>query len=193
MSPNLDFTLLARCSSADFALPGRRSLADGTSSAKTLVDAFPVCGLGVPVATDDIFYQTDVIARPRLRVFFVIARLRTRLHVVFRVVARLQRAAEGEGWWEGGDEATIKLLYTFPQSVGIAGGRPSSSYYFVGAPGDGPFSLDPHHSRPSVPLRLFLGEPLVFAHRRPSSSSTTSSRPDDAFPSVPRCTPAVDQ
>ncbi|KAJ7712218.1 hypothetical protein B0H16DRAFT_1625925 [Mycena metata] len=36
---------------------------------------------------------------------------------------------------------TIKLLYTFPQSVGIAGGRPSSSYYFVGAQGDGLFYL----------------------------------------------------
>ncbi|KAJ7712200.1 hypothetical protein B0H16DRAFT_581340 [Mycena metata] len=74
---------------------------------------------------------------------------------------------------------TIKLLYTFPQSAGIAGGRPSSSYYFVGAQGDGLFYLGLHHSRPSVSLRPFLGEPLVSAHGRPSSSSTTSSRPDD--------------
>ncbi|KAJ7673030.1 hypothetical protein DFH06DRAFT_1319245 [Mycena polygramma] len=53
---------------------------------------------------------------------------------------------------------TIKLLYTFPQSVGIAGGRPSSSYYFVGVQGDGLFYLDPHHSRPSVPLRPFMDD-----------------------------------
>ncbi|KAJ6542257.1 hypothetical protein B0H10DRAFT_2448185 [Mycena sp. CBHHK59/15] len=46
-----------------------------------------------------------------------------------------------------------QLLYTFPQSVGIAGGRPSSSYYFVGVQGDGLFYLDPHHSRPAVPMR----------------------------------------
>ncbi|KAJ7718860.1 hypothetical protein DFH07DRAFT_710089, partial [Mycena maculata] len=51
---------------------------------------------------------------------------------------------------------TIKMLYTFQQSVGIAGGRPSSSYYFVGVPGDGLFYLDPHHSRPVAPLRPFV-------------------------------------
>lgn len=45
------------------------------------------------------------------------------------------------------------MLYTFPQSVGIAGGRPSSSYYFVGSQTDNLFYLDPHHARPAVPLR----------------------------------------
>ncbi|KAJ6587666.1 hypothetical protein DFH09DRAFT_1359304 [Mycena vulgaris] len=43
---------------------------------------------------------------------------------------------------------TIKMLYTSPQSVGIAGSRPSRSYYFVGVQGNGLFYLDPHHSRP---------------------------------------------
>lgn len=47
----------------------------------------------------------------------------------------------------------IKMLYQFPQSVGIAGGRPSSSYYFVGSQSDNLFYLDPHHARPTVPLR----------------------------------------
>lgn len=45
------------------------------------------------------------------------------------------------------------MLYTFPQSVGIAGGRPASSYYFVGSQADSLFYLDPHHARPAVPLR----------------------------------------
>ncbi|KAF8989630.1 hypothetical protein BDZ89DRAFT_223018, partial [Hymenopellis radicata] len=49
---------------------------------------------------------------------------------------------------------TIKTLYTFPQGVGIAGGRPSSSYYFVGSQADNLFYLDPHHARPTIPLRL---------------------------------------
>jgi cysteine protease ATG4 len=44
-------------------------------------------------------------------------------------------------------------LYTFPQSVGIAGGRPSSSYYFVGSQADNLFYLDPHNPRPAIPLR----------------------------------------
>ncbi|EEB94863.1 hypothetical protein MPER_06258, partial [Moniliophthora perniciosa FA553] len=54
---------------------------------------------------------------------------------------------------------TIKILYTFPQSVGIAGGRPSSSYYFVGSQADNLFYLDPHHARPAVPLRPPTLEP----------------------------------
>nr|GAT54503.1 predicted protein [Mycena chlorophos] len=57
---------------------------------------------------------------------------------------------------------TIKTLFTFPQSVGIAGGRPSSSYYFVGVQGDGLFYLDPHHSRPTVPLRPYLEDDSVY-------------------------------
>lgn len=58
----------------------------------------------------------------------------------------------------------LQLLYTFPQSVGIAGGRPSSSYYFVGAQADNLFYLDPHHARPAVPLR---SPPPHSRHDRP--------------------------
>ncbi len=47
----------------------------------------------------------------------------------------------------------MQTLYTFPQTVGIAGGRPSSSYYFVGSQSDNLFYLDPHHARPAIPLR----------------------------------------
>ncbi|KAL7945259.1 hypothetical protein V8C42DRAFT_325034 [Trichoderma barbatum] len=38
-----------------------------------------------------------------------------------------------------------------PQSVGIAGGRPSSSHYFVGSQGSYLFYLDPHHTRKAIP------------------------------------------
>ncbi|KAG6041474.1 hypothetical protein E4U39_006557 [Claviceps sp. Clav50 group G5] len=37
------------------------------------------------------------------------------------------------------------------QSVGIAGGRPSSSHYFVGSQGHFLFYLDPHHTRKALP------------------------------------------
>ncbi|KAH7271933.1 hypothetical protein B0J15DRAFT_162493 [Fusarium solani] len=47
-------------------------------------------------------------------------------------------------------EALIASLQ-MPQSVGIAGGRPSSSHYFVGAQGSFLFYLDPHHTRPALP------------------------------------------
>ncbi|KAJ6587414.1 hypothetical protein DFH09DRAFT_1359164 [Mycena vulgaris] len=44
------------------------------------------------------------------------------------------------------------MLYTFPQSFGITGGRPSSSYDSVDARGAGLFHLGLHHLRPAVPL-----------------------------------------
>lgn len=47
---------------------------------------------------------------------------------------------------------SVRDLFTFPQSLGIAGGRPSSSYYFLGYQGDSLIYLDPHHTRPAVPL-----------------------------------------
>ncbi|KAH0447970.1 hypothetical protein IEQ34_023193 [Dendrobium chrysotoxum] len=48
---------------------------------------------------------------------------------------------------------SIKSTFAFPQSVGIAGGRPSSSYYFVGYQGNSLFYLDPHHVRNSVTFK----------------------------------------
>ncbi len=48
---------------------------------------------------------------------------------------------------------SVKATFTFPHSVGIAGGRPSSSYYFTGHQGNSLFYLDPHNVRPAVPLR----------------------------------------
>ncbi|KAG6882739.1 hypothetical protein C0995_013906, partial [Termitomyces sp. Mi166 len=45
------------------------------------------------------------------------------------------------------------IYYETIKSVGIAGGRPSSSYYFVGSQSDNLFYLDPHHTRPAVALR----------------------------------------
>ncbi|KAI4142961.1 MAG: hypothetical protein L6R39_004763 [Caloplaca ligustica] len=51
-------------------------------------------------------------------------------------------------YWEA-----LKASLQLPQSVGIAGGRPSSSHYFVGVQGDNFFFLDPHQTRPALPRR----------------------------------------
>ncbi|BCR91716.1 cysteine protease ATG4 [Aspergillus chevalieri] len=47
----------------------------------------------------------------------------------------------------------LKAALQYPQSVGIAGGRPSASHYFVGVQGSHLFYLDPHHTRPALPYR----------------------------------------
>ncbi|KAL4911827.1 hypothetical protein BDW62DRAFT_216968 [Aspergillus aurantiobrunneus] len=47
-------------------------------------------------------------------------------------------------YWNG-----LKAVLQFPQSVGIAGGRPSASHYFIGVQGSHFFYLDPHNTRPA--------------------------------------------
>ncbi|SLM37157.1 cysteine protease atg4 [Lasallia pustulata] len=54
-------------------------------------------------------------------------------------------------YWEA-----LKTSLRLSQSVGIAGGRPSSSHYFVGVQGDYFFYLDPHQTRPALPLHRSL-------------------------------------
>ncbi|KAI5806185.1 putative cysteine protease atg4 [Geopyxis carbonaria] len=51
-------------------------------------------------------------------------------------------------YWEA-----LKATVQMRQSVGIAGGRPSSSHYFVGVQGDRFFYMDPHICRPRFPLK----------------------------------------
>lgn len=46
--------------------------------------------------------------------------------------------------------AALKAMLELPQSVGIAGGRPSSSHYFIGHQSDQFFYLDPHSTRPML-------------------------------------------
>ncbi|KZP09776.1 peptidase C54, partial [Athelia psychrophila] len=126
---------------------------------RTLVNAFPDAHLGVAVATDGCLYQSEVFAAslPPVSVSHT-ASPRHDQHeqtsvwggraVLVLVGLRLGIADVNPIYYE-----TIKALFAFPQSVGIAGGRPSSSYYFVGSQADSLFYLDPHHVRPAVPFR----------------------------------------
>lgn len=60
-------------------------------------------------------------------------------------------------YWEA-----LTMALKMPQSVGIAGGRPASSHYFIGAQGQFLFYLDPHHTRAALPY-----------HRNPADYSQT--------------------
>lgn len=52
----------------------------------------------------------------------------------------------------------LKASLTYPQSIGIAGGRPSSSHYFIGCQADSFFYLDPHETRPALPFHAELSD-----------------------------------
>ncbi|KAI9707261.1 MAG: Cysteine protease atg4 [Candelina mexicana] len=68
-------------------------------------------------------------------------------------------------YWEA-----LKASLQLPHSIGIAGGRPSSSHYFVGVQGPYFFYLDPHHTRPALPLpddvSDYTAEDIASCHTR---------------------------
>jgi cysteine protease ATG4 len=72
------------------------------------------------------------------------------------------------GYWEG-----LLASFQMPQSVGIAGGRPSSSHYFVGTQGEYLFYLDPHHTRRALPYR---DDPATYEDSEVDSCHTTRLR-----------------
>ncbi|KXH26696.1 peptidase family C54, partial [Colletotrichum simmondsii] len=69
-------------------------------------------------------------------------------------------------------EALIAALQ-MPQSVGIAGGRPSSSHYFIGTQGSYLFYLDPHHTRPALP---FHSDPSLYSEADVDTAHTRRLR-----------------
>ncbi|KAJ7910925.1 hypothetical protein B0H13DRAFT_2328831 [Mycena leptocephala] len=126
-----------------------------------LVDAFPACGLDVSIATDG----TQSLRRftlVRLHIL-ILCRLRLLLPRIHLLVTCAPAAWDPAGaddvnpiYYEYVSSSSSSSssystptpscsgsTYTFPQSVGIAGGRPSPSYYFVRVQGDGLFYLEP--------------------------------------------------
>ncbi|ETN45568.1 uncharacterized protein HMPREF1541_09400 [Cyphellophora europaea CBS 101466] len=67
----------------------------------------------------------------------------------------------------------LKSSLTYPQSVGIAGGRPSSSHYFIGCQGDLFLYLDPHETRPALP---YHSHPSEYTEEEISSCHTRRLR-----------------
>ncbi|KAG6827735.1 hypothetical protein H0H92_010613 [Tricholoma furcatifolium] len=154
---------------------------------KTLVHAFPESGLGVAVATDGVLYQSDVftashtgsgsVRSPRRHAKAQGGKWGDR-PVLLLIGVRLGLDGVNPIYYETIKWLTIKqMLYTFPQSVGIAGGRPSSSYYFVGSQADNLFYLDPHHARQAVTLRV---PPMPYIE--PEESDSGYNRPEQRSP-----------
>ncbi|KAI8939741.1 Cysteine protease atg4 [Plenodomus lindquistii] len=70
-------------------------------------------------------------------------------------------------YWEA-----LKASLQMKQSIGIAGGRPSASHYFVATQANSFFYLDPHSTRPYLP------------YRPPPSHDTTTDTPPTLTSSV---------
>ncbi|KAG0248909.1 Cysteine protease atg4 [Mortierella polycephala] len=123
---------------------------------KALVHNFPESGLGVYVTTDGVVYRDQVEEAATLKNKGSFG------HLLILVTIRL-----GIDKLNPIYNDAIKATFEFPQSLGIAGGRPSSSYYFVGYQGNDLFYLDPHHSRCVVEtkdLNDYTAEDLATYH-----------------------------
>ncbi|KAA1476293.1 hypothetical protein DENSPDRAFT_784808 [Dentipellis sp. KUC8613] len=163
---------------------------------KTLVHAYPDAGMGVAVAVDSQIFQTDVYSASHPPISAATSPKRGRSStwggraVLVLIGIRLGLDGVNPIYYD-----TIKTLYTFPQSVGIAGGRPSSSYYFVGSQSDNLFYLDPHHARPTIPLRppppfgaSLSADSLQYTPRE-RQTTPESDREGQRYPRVPQTPP----
>ncbi|CAG8664043.1 9210_t:CDS:2, partial [Paraglomus brasilianum] len=109
---------------------------------KALVENFSDANMSVYVATEGVVYKNEVY-KEALRNSEENFR-----SVLILVAIRLGISSLNPVYYEG-----VKACLRFPESVGIAGGKPSSSYYFIGVEGDDLFYLDPHYSRPAIELK----------------------------------------
>ncbi|KAF9477817.1 hypothetical protein BDN70DRAFT_91074 [Pholiota conissans] len=146
---------------------------------RTLASSFPECRLGVALATDSTLYQNEIFAASHGdKSLYPRRQHATRWGdrpVLLLLGIRLGLDGVNPIYYD-----SIKMLYTFPQSVGIAGGRPSSSYYFVGSQNDSLFYLDPHHSRPAIPLRP--APPPTAARQSEPAEQQTKAKTREYYP-----------
>ncbi|CAK9779370.1 hypothetical protein CC85DRAFT_288674 [Cutaneotrichosporon oleaginosum] len=149
---------------------------------RSLANSFPICGVSVVSAQDGIIYKSDVFAASNTttdgwepqspRKMRPISTHRSswgNQAVLILVATRLGLDNVNPIYYD-----SIKNMFEWPQSVGIAGGRPDSSYYFVGTQANHLFYLDPHYTRPAVPPRV---PPLSAATSEPVHRDSWSGPP----------------
>ncbi|GAA5929229.1 cysteine protease ATG4 [Sporobolomyces koalae] len=158
-----------------FALEGQRlgkSVGEwfGPSTAagaiRKLVNEFEPAGMRVVNCVDGTLYENEVVAASTKD---------TKWDTKVLVLINLRLGIDGVNpiYHEA-----IKGIFRIPQSVGIAGGRPSSSYYFVGSQANSLYYIDPHHPRPAVSTVALPSELEPLVNRIPLSRTTEGGEPN---------------
>ena len=154
---------------------------------RTLVGAYPYAGVAVSVASDSVIVKSDVFAasEPASPLPAAGGSLGKKSAgsatsksatwgsrpVIVLVGIRLGLDGVNPIYHD-----SVRDLFTFPQSLGIAGGRPSSSYYFLGYQGDSLIYLDPHHTRTAVTPKAVPARHELLAR---SAAGLTLGQPAD--------------
>ncbi|KAJ2698079.1 hypothetical protein H4218_003527 [Coemansia sp. IMI 209128] len=112
---------------------------------KRLANKHPSCPLSIHVAIDQTVYASEV-RKQGLSYHVEGAERPTWRPLLLLVPVRLGLSRLNLGY-----VPKIKTLFQIPQSVGLVGGKPSRSFYFIGRQGDNLFYLDPHVTRQHMP------------------------------------------
>ncbi|KAJ2008959.1 hypothetical protein GGI04_000832 [Coemansia thaxteri] len=118
---------------------------------KRLSNKHPSCPLSIHVAIDQTVYASEV-RKQGLSHHEEGAERPTWRPLLLLVPVRLGLSRLNLGYIP-----KIKTLFQIPQSVGLVGGKPSRSFYFIGRQGDNLFYLDPHVTRQHMPRSGALG------------------------------------
>lgn len=164
---------------------------------KTLANSFPPCGLSVVSAADGSVFRSEVYQASNLPTDWNVGSRPSRPNsyhrmswggkaVLIVIPTRLGLDGVNPMYYDDIKVSTCarlhladsQALFTWPQSVGIAGGRPSSSYYFVASQANSLFYLDPHFTRPAVSLHVppaSVGLPPIQIPRSAQRTPCTSA------------------
>lgn len=116
--------------------------AAASRSIQSLVREFPECGIDeclISVSSGDVYEDEvkDIFEKNKNSKILLLLGVKLGIHAV------------NEYYWD-----EIKQLLQSKFSVGIAGGRPSSSLYFIGFQGNELLYFDPHTAQPSLQQSL---------------------------------------
>jgi len=99
--------------------------------------------IGIYISSDGVVYRDKLFQAPH-RAQIILIPLRLGIHVFNKAYI-----------------PSMQMLFSIPQFLGIIGGRPSSSYFFIGHHEDNLFYLDPHTNQSYVDFTPASPEDLV--------------------------------
>ncbi|KAF0539367.1 peptidase C54 [Gigaspora margarita] len=109
------------------------------------------CPLTIHIPADNTIYRTEVID--------LFNEQKERKPILILLSVRLGTDRFNPCYF-----GNLKTLFTFPQFLGIAGGRPRKSLYFVAVQDDELLYLDPHFVRPAINLNRTTEFPIEDYH-----------------------------
>jgi cysteine protease ATG4 len=99
--------------------------------------------IGIYISSDGVIYKDGLFNQPHTSQIILVP-LRLGVHVFNKSYT-----------------PSIQMLFSIPQFLGIIGGRPSSSYFFIGHHEENLFYLDPHTNQSYVDFTPAVPEELV--------------------------------